>query len=205
MERGNSKKIYKYIMSNHRHLIEQMGFEMKPADSPIEEIEVTKYPSGFMEFMTGKGYCNRDIYSTYSACDVLSYVVMAQERLFDLSEFNMEVNEAIGEKIEVAKLYGRNILDSESGYKLYQLALEKLETRNPVLIDFTGVNDLSFDFALNSIGMLYKSEDHEKLARDLILVGIGTRSIEDKIYSIRRNILDLKRSPNLIKIATFLS
>lgn len=206
MERGNAKRICQYIEKNHSELLEKLDIKLEVASGLMERIEVKEPPAIFQPYMEGKGYCNRDRFFTYSACDVLAFFVMAQERLFDCDEYNHEVSLLLGERIKVSDLCGTTRLKKiDEAVRLQNAIREILEKDIPVILDFRGIYDATYEFLITALGFYYKEEDLTRLNHYLLFENLNQEKIYENIRIIKTNIYSFRHNPELARIANFLN
>lgn len=77
-------------------------------------------------------------------------------------------------KYQINSLIGKNCITSEDGEKIYELIHSKLVTRNPVELDFTGVNIFASPFFNAAIGQLFKDIQPATIESFLTLSGLNS-------------------------------
>ena len=76
-------------------------------------------------------------------------------------------------KYQISSLIGKNCITSEDGEKVYELVHSKLLARNPVELDFTGVNIFASPFFNAAIGQLFKDIQPANIESLLTLSGLN--------------------------------
>lgn len=204
MEQGHARKICRFIEENYSELMTKLEMKIGAESDFMGRIEVLDAPPLFRKYMEGKGYCNRDKFFTYSPADVLAFFVMAQEQLFEDWEYNHEFSLLLGERIMIKELCGRSLKSTDLAVILQSQIREIMNTNKPVLLDFTGVRDATFDFLLVAFGYFYKEEDLSKLDQYLVFENLEQKQIYTDLRNMRNDILSFRNNPGLSRIANFL-
>lgn len=81
-------------------------------------------------------------------------------------------------RIQLKELIGSECVSLDQGSKVYQLILEELKNKNPVELDFQGVETLFSPFLMGGVGKLLDHFEKEFLMEKLVFCNITAEHLK---------------------------